>query len=160
MSDAKGTVDAVEPTTEALGGVEGAKRSMLGTIERGAALVAKGFGVATPLIAVLRKLDPDDGLAWLGLSRRRSPLVDIGIFGAGVAMGATVALIFAPMSGAELRRRLSSRRAPVDASPTEDAEAEAASPASSTTPAKKARSARHPVRTGVVPSNHEPTKAS
>jgi hypothetical protein len=37
---------------------------------------------------------------------KRSPLVSIAIFGAGVAVGAGAGLLFAPMSGADMRRTL------------------------------------------------------
>ena len=58
----------------------------------------------TSAFAMLRSLTPDDALGWVGLARRRSPLVSMGIFGAGIALGAGVGMLFAPMSGLEMRR--------------------------------------------------------
>jgi YtxH-like protein len=68
--------------------------------------VMSGVTALVALAATVRKLDTGDGLAWFGLARRRNPVWDVAIFSAGAATGASIALLFAPSSGAELRRRL------------------------------------------------------
>jgi gas vesicle protein len=65
-----------------------------------------GVHAVTSLAAMVRSLTANDALGWVGLARRRSPLVSMGIFGAGFAAGAGVGLLFAPASGADLRRNL------------------------------------------------------
>jgi len=65
-----------------------------------------GIKAVASVVTMLRGLQPDDALGWVGLARRRSPLVAMGIFGAGMAVGAGAALLFAPMSGEETRRRI------------------------------------------------------
>jgi gas vesicle protein len=68
--------------------------------------VLDGVHAVTSVAAMLRSLGPDDALGWVGLSRRRSPLVSIAIFGAGFAAGAGAGLLLAPASGADLRKNL------------------------------------------------------
>jgi gas vesicle protein len=63
----------------------------------------------TGLVTMLRSLDGDDALGWVGLSRRRGPLASIAIFGAGMVAGAGVGMLLAPMSGADLRKTLLGR---------------------------------------------------
>ena len=68
--------------------------------------VAKAIvGVA----ATVGALGFDDVLGWVGLSRKRSPLTAIGLFGAGVAVGAGAALLLSPTSGEALRREILTR---------------------------------------------------
>jgi hypothetical protein len=76
------------------------------TILNAVSMLTKGISTAAGIVAMLRSLDRNDGLAWFGLSRRRSPLVSIAIFAAGAAVGAGAGLLFAPMSGADMRRTL------------------------------------------------------
>jgi hypothetical protein len=57
----------------------------------------------THLIAVVRSLGGDDVLGWIGLARRRSPLYTFAAFGAGIAVGAGVGMLLAPMAGKQLR---------------------------------------------------------
>ena len=114
MNNAQHTADSAKDKAKqvvdsARDGVEVAKHSTLQAFASGAAMLAKGVSAATVLVATLRKLDRDDGLAWFGLARRRSPFFTIAIFGAGTAMGATMALLLAPTSGEELRRQLLER---------------------------------------------------
>ena len=48
-------------------------------------------------------------LGWFGLARRRSPLLPLGIFGAGLLVGASAGVLFAPLSGADTRRLIVAR---------------------------------------------------
>lgn len=52
-----------------------------------------------------------EALRWVGLQRSRSRVTrlaqGVGLFGAGVALGGGLALLLAPHSGSEMRRRLS-----------------------------------------------------
>ncbi|CAN95265.1 MULTISPECIES: YtxH domain-containing protein [Sorangium] len=59
--------------------------------------------------ATVGALGFDDVLGWVGLSRKRSPLTALGLFGAGLAVGAGVALLLSPTSGEALRRELLTR---------------------------------------------------
>jgi hypothetical protein len=65
----------------------------------------------------LTSLDRNDVLGWLGLEPRQSRgswvLGSLGLFGAGLAVGASVALLVAPKSGRELREDLKDRLGPV-----------------------------------------------
>jgi gas vesicle protein len=65
-----------------------------------------GVKAVASVVSMLRGFQANDALGWVGLSRRRSPLAAMGIFGAGMAVGAGAALLFAPMSGEETRRRI------------------------------------------------------
>ena len=108
LDTAKDELDSAKDTTmHALGTAkheaEAAKQGTLHAISSGLATVLTGVSTAAGIITALKKLDRDDGLAWLGLPRRRSPLLTIAILGASAAVGAGIALWFAPMSGADLR---------------------------------------------------------
>ena len=71
-------------------------------------ILSLGAAIAgTKIVRAVSDLEMDDVLAPIGLSRRRSHIVqDIALVGAGMVMGGAVALIFAPMSGRETRQRL------------------------------------------------------
>jgi hypothetical protein len=114
MNTAKnGMESAREGTMHALGtardGVASAKEGTMHTVAHVLSMIVKGASATAGIIATLRQLDRDDGLAWFGLARRRSPLVNVAIFGAGAAVGAGIALLFAPSSGADLRSTLMGR---------------------------------------------------
>ena len=74
----------------------------LGTLS----VLLKGANAAAELVAMLRGIDRDDGLAWFGLVRQRRPLRSLMILNAGVAAGAVAGVLLAPVSGASLRRAL------------------------------------------------------
>jgi hypothetical protein len=78
---------------------------------RAVSLVLRGATVAAPWVTILRGDTSSRALSWLGLQRRRNPLRDVFAFGAGAFVGASIALVVAPTSGAELRARL---RRPLD----------------------------------------------
>ena len=62
---------------------------------------------ATKLAQTLSRLETDDVLRVVGLSRRRSTLLEnIALFGAGALAGAGAALLLAPASGTETRERV------------------------------------------------------
>ena len=65
-----------------------------------------GVKTVAGMVTMLRGFQASDALGWVGLTRRRSPVMAMGIFGAGMAVGAGAALLFAPMSGNETRRRI------------------------------------------------------
>jgi gas vesicle protein len=99
--------------TEATHAVDSAKSAM-GSAKDGADHAVSsakttwvdGIKAVTGMVAMIRSLQADDALGWVGLSRRRSPVATIGIFSAGMVLGAGAALLFAPMSGEETRRRI------------------------------------------------------
>lgn len=65
-----------------------------------------GVKAVAGVVAMLRGFQTNDALGWVGLSRRRSPVAAMGLFGAGMFVGAGAALLFAPLSGEETRRRI------------------------------------------------------
>ncbi|HEX2735779.1 MAG TPA: YtxH domain-containing protein [Polyangiaceae bacterium] len=71
-------------------------------------LISLGAALATSKIAkTISRLDADDVLGTVGLARRRNYLLqDIALMGAGAAIGAGVALLIAPTSGAETRAKI------------------------------------------------------
>jgi gas vesicle protein len=89
-------------------------KNLMGTAKEGTehaassvrSTVLDGVHAITSVASMLRSLGADDALGWVGLSRRRSPLVSMAIFGAGFAAGAGAGLLLAPASGADLRRNL------------------------------------------------------
>jgi hypothetical protein len=68
-----------------------------------------GVKAASELLATIRGFRAENALGWLGLARRRSPLISYGLFGAGVAVGTGVGILFAPRSGVETRRLIMKR---------------------------------------------------
>lgn len=118
MSDVMGAAkDGMESAREATEHVLSSAKSGVETVKKGTEhtvssvmwAVLKGASTAAGIMTTLRKLDRDDGLAWLGLSRRRSPLVSVALFGSGLAVGAGIGLLLAPMTGADLRQAILGR---------------------------------------------------
>lgn len=68
--------------------------------------VLDGVHVVTGVASMLSKLTANDALGWVGLARRRSPLLSFAIFGAGLAVGVGAGFLLAPTSGAKLRSSL------------------------------------------------------
>jgi hypothetical protein len=68
---------------------------------------------AQQAVKVARRFEIDDLLGYVGLQRRRSAshliLPAIGLVSLGAAIGAGAALLIAPTSGTDLRKRLSER---------------------------------------------------
>jgi gas vesicle protein len=111
MKTAKNGVESAKDHAEhALGTaknvMESAKEGTEHTFTSVMSTVLKGASAVTGFVAMVRSLDLDDGLSWFGLARRRRPLHTLAAFGAGVAVGAGVGVLFAPMSGAALRRAI------------------------------------------------------
>jgi len=68
--------------------------------------VMVGIHMVTSVVAMLRNLGLAEAFGWVGLQRRRNPLLSAGIFGAGFAAGAGAGVLLAPMSGAALRGKI------------------------------------------------------
>ena len=120
LNDAKNAVNhGVKEAAEAAEHVFDSAKKGVGTAKTVAehsasdviSTVLKGVSAVTGIVTMLRHLDLDDGLSWVGLARRRNPLTNFAIFGAGVMVGAGLGVLFAPMSGAETRRAI---RGPID----------------------------------------------
>ena len=86
-----------------------AKEMNMRSFTNALAMIVSGVDAAAGVVRTLHRLDRDDALGWLGMSRRRSPLLTLVLLGAGAAVGAGIALLFAPMAGAELRSVLTRR---------------------------------------------------
>lgn len=102
MDNAKNTMGhAVDSAKHAAGS---AKKST----ERAASVafsdITSGIRAATEVISMIRNFGVDDALGWIGLARRRQGYESIAIFGSGMIVGAGIGMIFAPMSGADLRK--------------------------------------------------------
>jgi YtxH-like protein len=74
-------------------------------------LISLGAALATSKVAhSISRIDADDLLGTIGLARRRNHfLMDAALVGAGAVIGAGVALLLAPTSGAEARAKLSEK---------------------------------------------------
>jgi gas vesicle protein len=86
--------------------VETAKEGTGHAVTSARSSLMDGVHAITGLASMLRSLQPEDALGWVGLARRRSPLVSFAVFTAGFAAGAGAGLLFAPTSGAELRNTI------------------------------------------------------
>lgn len=109
-------VHAVGTAKQAVSSASDGAKHVMGSARDGAEHAATsarttwfdGIKAVTGMVSMLRGLQADDALGMVGLSRRRSPVAAMGIFSAGVVVGAGAALLFAPMAGTETRRRLMS----------------------------------------------------
>lgn len=84
-------IDTVKGAT--MVAVKGARGGLLDTMKS-----------VVEVVALLRSLGADQVLGKIGLSRRRTPLVSLGVFATGLALGAGLGLLFAPRSGRKTRR--------------------------------------------------------
>jgi hypothetical protein len=110
----------------------------------------------TEIVLMLRGFQAEDALGWLGLARRRSPFLPIGIFGAGLVVGASAGVLFAPLSGADTRRLILARLAGLkqQAGVGKEAEEPARKAANDAIPGAK------PEHIGPdAPNGHEPDKS-
>ena len=108
---AKNIMDsALETSTSAVGAAKGAvEAARQGTghaVTSARSSLMDGVHAVTGIATMLRNLQADDALGWIGLARRRSPLLSFAVFTAGFAAGAGAGLLLAPTSGAELRKNL------------------------------------------------------
>ncbi|NUP13644.1 MAG: YtxH domain-containing protein [Polyangiaceae bacterium] len=65
--------------------------------------VVNAIARASEIYRLMREFGLDDALRRFGLQRRRNPAIAMSLFGAGLACGATLGVLFAPVSGAEAR---------------------------------------------------------
>jgi gas vesicle protein len=72
----------------------------------GESALLDGLHIVGGIARMLRGVSLDNGLAWIGLSRRRGALRDLAVFSAGLAVGAGAGLLLAPMAGADTRRSI------------------------------------------------------
>lgn len=86
--------------------VESAKEGTEHAVSSARSTWLDGVKAVTGIVATLRGLGLDDGLAVVGLARRTSPLGAVAAFGAGVVAGAGLGVLFAPRSGAATRRAI------------------------------------------------------
>lgn len=65
-----------------------------------------GIDAINGVVSILRGVNVVNALGLIKLARRRGPLGSLALFGAGIAVGRAVGMLFAPRSGAETRRFL------------------------------------------------------
>jgi hypothetical protein len=83
-------------------GKEGTTYDIVGGLSK----VAKGISVVAGIASTLRSLGVVRGIPWSRPGRRGSTLGSLGIFGAGVLLGAGATALLTPMSGAKMRATL------------------------------------------------------
>jgi len=111
MGSAKSAIDAAmngasHAADTAQHALEDAKDGTEHAVKSARSTFMDGIHAFTSAVTMIRNLGLADALGWIGLERRRSPLASIGIFSAGFAAGAGAGVLFAPMSGAAMRRKL------------------------------------------------------
>lgn len=72
-------------------------------------VVLDGIHAAAGIVSILRGFGLTDALGWFGLARRRGGAGTLAAFGGGVALGAGLGMLFAPVSGADARRAIFGR---------------------------------------------------
>ena len=93
MSTAKDFVDCAKRETQH---VASSARSSL----------VDGIHALSSVVTMMRALQMDDALGWVGLARRRGPVFPLALFGAGMIVGTGVGMLVAPASGVRTRRAL------------------------------------------------------
>ena len=88
---------------------ESAKEGTQHAVSNARSTLLDGLRAVSGIVTIVKGLQLADPLAWIGLERRRGPFESLAIFGAGVAVGAGVGVLFAPTSGADLRRTIAAR---------------------------------------------------
>jgi len=96
----EGSLHAVDAAKSA---VESAKDGTGHAVTSARSSLLDGVHAVSGIVSMLRGLDTNDALGWVGLARRRTPLVTMAIFSAGFAVGAGAGVLFAPASGKDLR---------------------------------------------------------
>lgn len=90
MHDMTTRIDTAKGAT--MVAVKGARRGLLDTVKS-----------VVEVVTLLRSLGADKVLGQIGLSRRRSPLTNLGLLATGLALGAGLGMLFAPKSGRQTR---------------------------------------------------------
>lgn len=72
-------------------------------------VVLDGIHAAAGIVSILRGFGLTDALGWFGLARRRGGAGTLAAFGGGIALGAGLGMLFAPVSGADARRAIFGR---------------------------------------------------
>lgn len=90
MQDMTTTIDTAKGAT--MVAVKGARRGLLDTVKS-----------VVEVVTLLRSIGADQVLGKIGLSRRRTPLLSLGVFATGLALGAGLGMLFAPRSGRQTR---------------------------------------------------------
>jgi gas vesicle protein len=99
----EGSLHAVDAAKSA---VEAAKDGTGHAVTSARSSLLDGVHTVSGIVSMLRGLDSNDALGWVGLARRRTPLVTMAIFGAGFAVGAGAGVLFAPSSGKNFRKSI------------------------------------------------------
>lgn len=90
-------------------GVEAIREGTEHTLASTLSMLARGVSGVSGVVALVRSLDRDHGLAWLGIARRSRPLRDATLFAFGVATGAVASVLLTPASRATVRTALLDR---------------------------------------------------
>lgn len=113
MNNAMGTAKA------AIGSATDVVKTVAGTTKSTALDTAKSV---VEFVTFLRGIGLDDVLGLVGLARRKSALPTLFAFGGGVAVGASIGLLIAPVSGKDARRYIGMRVGELFGRATEKAE--------------------------------------
>lgn len=107
MNAAKSTMDSARETAGHV--MDSAKEGTEKAVATTTSAFFEGVRAVNNLISTIRSLDTNDALGFIGLERRRSGFSTVAIFGAGIAVGAGVGMILAPMAGSDLRKMILSQ---------------------------------------------------
>jgi gas vesicle protein len=109
VGGAKAAVEGAKAAAETATAAVGSAAGVAAGAATKAALGTKGYALeaavgAMQLLKLARHIDADDVLGLMGLMRRRrNPLGAIALLGGGMAIGAGIGLLLAPVSGREAR---------------------------------------------------------
>src|SRR3954469_9096478 len=111
MGSAKSAIDAAMNGASHAAGTaqhafEDAKEGTGHAVASARSTIMDGIHAFTSAVTMIRNLGSADAVGWAGLERDRIPLASVAMFSAGFAAGAGAGVLFAPMSGAAMRRKL------------------------------------------------------
>ena len=86
--------------------VDSAKTGTQHAVSSARSTVFDGIHALSSVVSMLRGLEMDDALGWVGLARRRGPLFPLALLGAGILVGTGVGVLIAPQSGQRTRRAI------------------------------------------------------
>lgn len=89
--------------------VDQAREGAEHTASQARVTVLDGVKTVVSVLSMIRGLQMGNALGWIGLARRRGAGETLALFGGGFVVGAGAALLFAPVSGADMRRALVDR---------------------------------------------------